>query len=185
MNQQNESKPILDVCCGGRMFYFDKGDPRVLFCDIRTFDGVIWKKGNKRCRLTISPDIVCDFTNLPFPDNSFHAVVYDPPHLKYTSAGALSDERYETTNPERPQPKGWMMLKYGVLHRDWRDMLRRGFSECFRVLNPHGVLIFKWNETNITVSEVLALTPEKPVFGNRCGKKSKTHWICFLKGEKK
>lgn len=28
-------KPILDACCGGKMFYFDKNDPRVLFQDIR------------------------------------------------------------------------------------------------------------------------------------------------------
>ena len=28
-------KPILDVACGGKMFYFDKKDARVLFCDKR------------------------------------------------------------------------------------------------------------------------------------------------------
>ena len=28
------NKPILDACCGGKMFYFDKHDPRVLFQDI-------------------------------------------------------------------------------------------------------------------------------------------------------
>lgn len=28
-------KPILDACCGGKMFYFDKSDGRVLFQDIR------------------------------------------------------------------------------------------------------------------------------------------------------
>lgn len=28
-------KPILDACCGGKMFYFDKNDERVLFQDIR------------------------------------------------------------------------------------------------------------------------------------------------------
>lgn len=27
--------PILDACCGGKMFYFDKHDNRVLFQDIR------------------------------------------------------------------------------------------------------------------------------------------------------
>ena len=31
------SKAILDVCCGGRMFYKDKQDERVLFCDIDFF----------------------------------------------------------------------------------------------------------------------------------------------------
>lgn len=28
-------KPILDACCGAKMFYFDKSDERVLFQDIR------------------------------------------------------------------------------------------------------------------------------------------------------
>ena len=32
---QQKQKPILDVACGGKMFYFDKNDPRVLFCDKR------------------------------------------------------------------------------------------------------------------------------------------------------
>ena len=27
-------KPILDACCGGKMFYFDKSDDRVLFQDL-------------------------------------------------------------------------------------------------------------------------------------------------------
>lgn len=26
----NTNKPILDACCGGKMFYFDKHDSRVL-----------------------------------------------------------------------------------------------------------------------------------------------------------
>lgn len=61
-----KEKPILDACCGGRMFYFDKHDSRVLFQDIK-------------------------------------------------------------------------------------------------------------------VSEILKLTPEKPVFGHISGKRSNTHWICFMK----
>lgn len=46
---------------------------------------------------------------------------------------------------------------------------------------PGGFLIFKWNETDIRVSEVLKLTTEKPVFGHISGKRSNTHWICFMK----
>jgi SAM-dependent methyltransferase len=71
-----------------------------------------------------------------------------------------------------------------VLHTDWRDDLRKGFAECFRVLKPDGVLIFKWNEDQILVSEILKLTPEKPLFGHRSGKRSQTHWMAFMKGEK-
>jgi SAM-dependent methyltransferase len=72
-------------------------------------------------------------------------------------------------------------LKYGKLIGDWRDTLREGFAECFRVLRPGGTLIFKWCEYDVPVAEVLALTPEKPLYGHRSGKQSKTHWIAFLK----
>lgn len=30
------TKPILDMCCGSRMFWFNREDPRVVFCDIRS-----------------------------------------------------------------------------------------------------------------------------------------------------
>lgn len=63
----------------------------------------------------------------------------------------------------------------------WREDLRQGFSEALRVLKPHGTLIFKWNETQIKVREILALTDVQPVVGHVSGKQANTHWICFLK----
>lgn len=32
------NKPILDASCGGKMFYFDHNDSRVLFQDIRNYE---------------------------------------------------------------------------------------------------------------------------------------------------
>lgn len=94
-------------------------------------------------------------------------VVFDPPHLESIGENA------------------WMRKKYGALNREtWREDLRAGFAEAFRVLRPSGVLIFKWNETQIPVSQIITLTPEKPLIGQRTGKSDKTHWIIFLKGEK-
>ena len=61
------------------------------------------------------------------------------------------------------------------------EVLRKGFAECFRVLMPGGFLIFKWNETDIKVSEILKLTSEKPIFGHISGKRANTHWFCFMK----
>ena len=65
------NKPILDACCAGRMFYFNKKDPRVLFQDIRDtginlVDGRVY---------SIHPDIKGDFTNMQFPDESFSMVI--------------------------------------------------------------------------------------------------------------
>lgn len=89
------------------------------------------------------------------------------------------------TLSDKTVPTGYQHIKYGCLYTDWRDMLSKGFAECFRVLKPGGFLVFKWNETDIKVSEILKLTPEKPIFGNRCGKTAKTHWIIFMKEDTK
>lgn len=158
-------RPIADVCCGSRMFYFDRADERVMFGDIRDEQHVlpdVSSKGGSR-ELIIKPDVLMDFRDIPFPDNHFHMVVFDPPHLLNNGT------------------KGWLAKKYGKLGDNWREDLRQGFSECFRVLRPFGTMIFKWNEHEIAVSEILKLTTEKPVFGNRSGKNSKTHWIVFMK----
>jgi len=79
-------------------------------------------------------------------------------------------------------PQNWQMVKYGWLPaHGWQDILRKGFAECFRVLQSGGVLIFKWNETDIKLSEILKLTEQKPVFGHISGKRANTHWVCFMK----
>lgn len=76
----------------------------------------------------------------------------------------------------------WLAKKYGKLNQNtWQEDLKQGFRECFRVLKPDGILIFKWNETDITVSEILKLTKYEPLFGHRSGKLNKTHWIVFSK----
>lgn len=128
---------VLDPCCGSRMMWFDKQDQRVLFGDQRTESHVL----SDGRALEIKPDVKLDFTNLPFPDNSFRLIAFDPPHLV------------------RAGKKSWLALKYGKLGQSWQDDLSKGFAECFRVLESGGVLIFKWNEDQIKVSEILKLTP--------------------------
>lgn len=152
-------KPILDACCGSKMFWFDKKNPNVLFGDIRTESHILCD-GRE---LKIEPDIQMDFTKMNFPDKSFKLVVFDPPHLK--------------TGGE----KGWQVKKYGKLGQDWKNDLKKGFDECFRVLDHYGILIFKWNETQIKVSEILSIISQQPLFGHKSGKNSKTHWLCFMK----
>ncbi len=153
---------VLDACCGSRMFWFDRNNPNALFVDKRNETLVADTRQGRR-HIVINPDIVADFTSLPFPDSRFAVVIFDPPHL------------------DRNGGKSWMAKKYGTLKGDWAEMLRLGFAECFRVLTPKGTLIFKWNAGDIPVSRILALTPMAPLVGNRCGKTAKTHWIVFMK----
>lgn len=71
---------ILDPCCGSRMMWFNKQDQRCLFCDLRTESHYLKDRGNLR-HLEINPDVRLDFTAMPFDDDSFNLVVFDPPHL--------------------------------------------------------------------------------------------------------
>ena len=160
--EMEELAPVLDVCCGTKMMWFNKDDERCLYVDKRneSFRPIGRKFADKD--VFVSPDIQADFTDLPFPSDSFSLVVFDPPHIARQSVGNVT--RY-----------------CGSLPVEWRDMLRAGFTQCFRVLRPNGVLIFKWSEVEIPLRDVLALTDQEPLFGHRSGKAAKTHWVCFIK----
>ena len=157
---------VLDPCCGSRMMWFNKNDPRALFGDRRSETLTVTDRSHREDgtrTLVIEPDMLMDFRALPFADQSFWHVAFDPPHLV------------------RAGPKSWLAAKYGKLGSDWREDMRQGFAECFRVLRPHGTLVFKWNETQIKVKELLALTPEKPLYGQVSGRTGMTHWLVFIK----
>ena len=155
---------ILDACCGSRMFWFDKNYSETVFMDNRNESHMLKDKGVRGGlrSLSINPAILADFRALPFKEKSFSLVVFDPPHLK------------------KGGQNSWIIKKYGKLGK-WQNDLKIGFSECFRVLQTSGTLIFKWNEYDIPVSQILSLTDQTPLFGHRSGKQAKTHWIVFMK----
>lgn len=154
-------KKVLDPCCGSRMFYFQPKASEVLFCDFREITEELCDGRN----LHISPDLIADVTELPFPDESFHLVVFDPPHLTVGS--------------------GWQVEKYGKLPKDWKAWMTKAFSECWRVLKPNGTLVFKWFEYRIKASEIIKCAPCKPLFGNRRMDGHRTHWMVFFKSEER
>lgn len=148
---------ILDACCGSRMFWFDKQHEDVIYMDKRELSDTL-SDGRK---LEVRPDVVADFRDMPFEDNSFYLVVFDPPHLL------------------RAGDNSWLAKKYGKLEQDsWQDDISKGFDECMRVLKPNGTLIFKWNEEQIKLGQVLKAINTEPLVGN---KRSKTHWLVFMK----
>lgn len=150
---------VLDVCCGSRMFWFDKNHESTTYMDNR----ICYEELESGHVINVKPDIVGDFRKIPFEDDSFYHVVFDPPHL--VRAGKNS----------------WLAKKYGVLGKGWKEDIGNGFKECMRVLKPNGTLVFKWNEDQIKLKDILATTEYKPLYGNKRGK---THWIVFMKEEK-
>ena len=140
------------------MFWFNKNNPDALFCDCR-------EVAEQLCdgrTIEIKPDMVCDVTALPFPDESFWHIVFDPPHL--IDAGE----------------KSWMFKRYGRLPKDWRNFISQGFSECWRVLKTNGTLIFKWNECDLPVGKIIKAIGKEPLYGQKVSNLG-THWLCFVK----
>lgn len=102
-------KTILDACCGSRMFWFDKNHPNAVYMDNRELETILCDGR----ALNIKPDVVADFRNIPFPDNTFHLVVFDPPHL--IQAGENS----------------WLATKYGKLNpENWQETIRGGSASA-------------------------------------------------------
>ena len=149
-------KAVLDVCCGSKMFWFDKRNDRTVYMDNRQIDMYL----NDNRRLIIEPDVVGDFRNIPFSESTFNLVVFDPPHLL------------------RAGKDSWLSHKYGVLSENWREDIAQGFKECFRVLKPDGILVFKWNEEQVKLTEILKCCHSTPLFGNQ---KGNTHWLVYIK----
>lgn len=151
---------ILDACCGSRMFWFNKENTETIYMDNRI-------ENTRLCdsrRLIVKPDIIADFRNMPFEDESFYLVVFDPPHLM------------------RVGDKSFLKLKYGRLNSTWKDDIEQGLSECWRVLKQNGTMVFKWNEEQISLPMIKDLLPCDPIIGQRRGK---TIWLIFFKSEEK
>lgn len=147
---------ILDACCGSRMFWFNKENTDTIYMDNRTEDTMLCDDR----KLIVKPDIIADFRDIPFEDESFYLVIFDPPHLI------------------RAGDKSFLKLKYGRLDTTWKNDIKKGLSECLRVLKKNGTLIFKWNEEQISFSKIKTLLPCEPVIGQRRGK---TIWLVFFK----
>lgn len=151
---------ILDASCGSKMFWFDKNHPDACFIDNRHESHILCDGRT----LNINPDIVMDFTNLDFPDNTFKLVVFDPPHMNTLGKNS------------------WMAKKYGVLPKNgWQSIIKRGFDECWRVLDNDGVLIFKWSDVDISLADILKIILRKPLFGHRTMINNRTIWLSFMK----
>jgi hypothetical protein len=162
-------KFILDACCGGRMMWFNKQHPNAIYIDNREAEsghiGNGWNPGH-----CVHPDILMDFRKMDFPDKAFKLVVFDPPHLVNVS------------------PKSILGKKYGSLDElHWGHDLKMALNECWRVLDDFGILLFKWNDVQISHKKVLELVDFEPLIMNVAKEKTakqgahRSYWFCFMK----
>lgn len=155
---QVEAAEILDACCGGRHWWWDKAHPLALYMDNReALRGTVDHRPNWECR----PDLFGDFRAMPFEDETFQLVLFDPPH------------------EIRRAPGGRIRGTYGELHPDTeQEDLRLGFMECWRVLRRGGTLVFKWSDKLVRVESHF---PATPIVGTRSPRGGQTRWFIFYK----
>ena len=155
-------KVILDACCGGRHIWIDKENEKTVFIDIRSVEkGTISLQPN----WCVTPDIIADYRDMPFEDESFRLVVWDIPHKIKSDTGIIT-------------------TKYGNLGESWKEDLQKGFNEIMRILKPEGILNLKFNDLDIAFKEILSIFPFLPIYGTPTKKGvNNTAWFIYIKGE--
>ena len=160
------AKTILDATTGGGHMWHDdaKDIERAVYADRRQLEGLDLQP-NWEC----SPGVLCDTRHLPFQDDTFHLIAYDPPH-RVTDGGmkALS---------------GVIEQKYGALRAEtWQSDLSQSFEELWRVLKPNGTLTFKWADEHKSHDDVLDALPVSPLYGvTTSQRRATTKWWVFNK----
>jgi len=169
-----KDKFILDACCGPRMFWMNKRHPNTIYMDIRNEEkGFVDNRYNRE----IKPDVVGDFRKMPFEDKSFKLIIWDPPHII-----------------QKYHPKCRIIATYGCLEPEtWQDDLKRGFEECWRVLEDYGTLVFKWSEVDrwgqkkfsAKLKDILGLFHTEPLIAQKVkwtkDNQYATFWCSFMK----
>jgi len=160
------SKEILDATTGGgHMWHPDSEDlERAVYADRRRCDGL-----EHQPSWSCEPSVLCDTRRLPFRDESFNLIAFDPPH--------------RVTDDGMNQLSGVIEKKYGALSAEtWQSDLRRSFDELWRVLSPGGTLTFKWADRHKSHSEVINLIGRSPLYGVTTEKeRGVTKWWVYQK----
>lgn len=110
---------------------------------------------------------MCDSRHLPFPDQTFDLLSFDPPHMCVGPASHMAEAYGHWTTAE-------------IL-----DLVERTAPEAHRVAKPEALLTLKWNDHDIKLPRILALLSQywEPLYGQttalREKHKSATTWTIF------
>jgi len=166
MTDQHDTPTVLDATTGGKHMWFPENEQndRTVFADRRRVESLEHQPG-----WSCEPDVVCDIRELPFKDDTFSLIAYDPPH-RITDGGM-------------EQLSGVIEKKYGALSAEtWQADLEQSFAELWRVLKRGGTLTFKWADIHKSHDDVLSVIDRTPLYGVTTEKeRAITKWWVFHK----
>jgi hypothetical protein len=144
---------ILDAGCGNRSMWLLKNNDRIIYVDVEK-------------QLQRKPTIFSSNTNLPFSDNSFDSIFFDPPfswNMKHPFWSFpninLQLKAYPNIDAEHNK---YCPTYYGVERYKNRSALvsyiYRAEKELYRVLKDDGSLWLRWaNMSNMSEQHVLGI----------------------------
>lgn len=115
-------KKILDVTCGSRTIWFNKNHPNALYCDRRNEEYELYfgKSHTNLRKCYVHPDVQCDFTKLPFEDNSFSLVVFDPPPSYWGKRNCVVGQEIRKTGRNMATDASrWISRVYACAEGGW------------------------------------------------------------------
>jgi len=130
---------MLDATAGNRMIWPNKKPPNVIFMD-------------KETSLYVVPHLFADFRELPFRDNVFDCVIFDPPH-SCSLPPWWNSPRGEKNDPWANYPKSRRSW-YGKFDnkRDMFSSIHKAQKEFARVAKR---LCLKWSELEVSLWKIL------------------------------
>ena len=154
---------ILDVTAGNRHMWPNKNPPYTIFLD-------------RELNLKVAPDIFASWQNLPFRDDSFSCIIFDPPHGEGPYKNSIHHD------PQEVKRGSW----WGYYDRlRWRADFVAAGREFYRVAKR---LCLKWNDARHSVWKLIPLfRPWKVVYKKERRTRSgigehPTWWVTFIRG---
>lgn len=160
---------ILDATAGNRHIWGKNKYP----------EGVVFF--DKETNLKIPADVIGTWDNLPFPDNSFDCIIFDPPHISHISEKSIH------FTPDESRGASWWGYFNGKPH-----MLTTIYKAQREFARVSSRLCLKWNDNEKSIDSILSLFSEwKPIWiqpynkNNYASKdKTTTYWVKMVRKEK-
>jgi hypothetical protein len=161
---------ILDATAGNRHIWGKNKHP----------EGVIFF--DKEVNLKIPADVIGTWDKLPFPDNSFDCIIFDPPHTMNDVMNWKESSRALHFDPQEKAGGSWW--SFFKNKQSYRTQILKGQREFARI-SPR--MCLKWNDCDITIELVLSLFTEwneviRYSHTSKSGiSKSKTWWVKLVR----